>query len=167
MGRVRVEKRKWPDTPHYTYVSQWLGEDDLGRWLGLEPQSPVYRGTTYLFSEPDPHVLLVPHAYDMLIWFPLGGDHNLYVDIGTRLIRSEDHVSIVDLDLDVVRRCNGEVELLDEDEFEQHQLTLGYPDDVVSAARRDAALVLAALRDGAEPFAGARAAPWIELMRPG
>ncbi len=164
VSQVRVEKRKWPDIPHYTYLGQELGEDELGRWLGLEPRSPVHRGTTYLFDEPDAHVLLVPYNHDMLIWFPLGGDHDLYVDIGTRLSRSEQQISIVDLDLDVVRRRTGVVELLDEDEFEQHRLMLGYPDDVVFGARRDAEMVLAALRDGAEPFAGSCALPWKEKI---
>lgn len=34
---------------------------------------------------------------------------------------------MVDLDLDVVRRFDGSAEILDEDEFAEHQVRYGYP----------------------------------------
>ena len=42
----------------------------------------------------------------------------------------DDEVHLVDLDLDVVRRrMTGDVELRDEDEFAEHRVRFGYPDD--------------------------------------
>jgi len=44
-------------------------------------------------------------------------------------------VTSVDLDLDVIRTFSGETKLLDEDEFEEHQIELGYPEVLVVQAR--------------------------------
>ena len=73
---------------------------------------------------------------------------------------------MVDLDLDVVLTRDGDLLLDDEDEFDQHRVTLGYPDDLVAAGtahrrraagrrlgrpravRRRRALRVAALRRG-------------------
>jgi predicted RNA-binding protein associated with RNAse of E/G family len=47
----------------------------------------------------------------------------LYIDITTvpRWV-SGDQVEMVDLDLDVIRRFDGPAEILDEDEFAEHQV---------------------------------------------
>ena len=51
----------------------------------------------------------------------------------------------VDLDIDIQCYPDGSLEVLDEDEFEQHRVELGYPDEVVEGAlaARDEALRLA------------------------
>jgi protein associated with RNAse G/E len=69
-------------------------------------------------------------------------------------------VTMADLDLDVVLRRDGSLVLDDEDEFEDHRVELDYPDHLVRLARRTADEVLAAVRDGAEPF-GAVGAAWL------
>lgn len=58
----------------------------------------------------------------------------------------------VDLDIDIRCYRDGAPEVLDEDEFEQHRIELGYPADVVerALAARDEALRLAQAR--AFPF---------------
>jgi protein associated with RNAse G/E len=61
-------------------------------------------------------------------------------------------LSYVDLDLDVIRRPNGGVELLDEDEFELHQRKYGYPCHVIEAAEGAAGEVAELARRGAFPF---------------
>jgi protein associated with RNAse G/E len=62
---------------------------------------------------------------------------------------------MVDLDLDVIRvRATGSVEVVDEDEFAEHQVRYGYPEDVVRRAR-EVADRLAATLNHTEPFAGA------------
>jgi protein associated with RNAse G/E len=63
-----------------------------------------------------------------------------------------DHVTMVDLDLDVVRTRTGQVYVDDEDEFAQHQVQLGYPADVVALAQGSCEEVLAAVRAEQAPF---------------
>jgi uncharacterized protein len=50
---------------------------------------------------------------------------------------------MVDLDLDVVRRFDGSAEILDEDEFAEHQARYGYPPEVTGHAERAASARLA------------------------
>ena len=58
----------------------------------------------------------------------------------------------VDLDIDIRCHLDGSLEVLDEDEFAQHRVELGYSDEVVerALAARDEMLQLA--RAGAFPF---------------
>jgi uncharacterized protein len=104
--------------------------------------------------------MLAPKDQGWLAWFPEFGEFDLYVDIVTGLIRTDEGVTMVDLDLDVIRYRSGEVQLLDEDEFALHQVELSYPPQIVEGARRQAEFVLNAVRAGAEPFGGQRAAEW-------
>jgi protein associated with RNAse G/E len=58
----------------------------------------------------------------------------------------------VDLDIDVIRRRDGTVEVLDRVEFERHRRELGYPAHLVDDVERAAAEVEAAVRSHQEPF---------------
>lgn len=98
-----------------------------------------------------------------MAWFPEGRRFSLYVDIVTPPRRREDTITMVDLDLDVIRTTDGTVELLDEDEFAEHQVSLEYPADIIEGARRSADDVLAAVRAGSPPF-HAPAARWLEMF---
>lgn len=63
-------------------------------------------------------------------------------------------VTMVDLDLDVLRDRNGAILLLDEDEFAEHRIRYGYPADVIATAEQTAGWLTTALA-GLEPFATA------------
>jgi protein associated with RNAse G/E len=61
-------------------------------------------------------------------------------------------IGYVDLDLDVSVRPNGCIELLDEDEFEEHQRKYGYPEDVIRNAEAAAIEVAGLARGRRFPF---------------
>jgi uncharacterized protein len=54
----------------------------------------------------------------------------------------------------------GRVQLVDEDEFEQHRVALGYPVELQDHARRSAAEVFDRVQRGDAPFNLACALPW-------
>ncbi len=58
----------------------------------------------------------------------------------------------VDLDLDVSVRPDGCIEVLDEDEFEEHRQKYGYPPDVVRRAEDAAEELVRLARERAFPF---------------
>ena len=92
------------------------------------------------------------------------GDIELYVDIATPATwPSPDHVTMIDLDLDVFRRRDGSVALDDEDEFLEHQIAYGYPEDVVFHARQSADYLMDAVRERREPF-GFSSESWLERV---
>jgi protein associated with RNAse G/E len=161
---VRVVYRKYDGTAHRDYPARRLAEDDLGTWLGVSRGTrSVYHGRPSV--EQIPFVLLVPHdAWWTGMFNPPPRTSEVYCDITTPAQWDGDTVRIVDLDLDVVRRrATGAVELRDEDEFAEHRVRFGYPEDVADNAQEAARWLLGALGDGTEPFASAYR-KWLALV---
>jgi len=88
-----------------------------------------------------------------------------YVDITTPAVWSGDEVRCVDLDLDVVRDSDDRVWVDDEDEFAEHQVSLGYPAEIVEGALASCAQVLELVTADAAPFARSSALGWIAKLR--
>ena len=153
---VRVIYTKWDGSAHRDYPARRFADDELGTWVGVtRGTESVYHGRPSV--EQIPFVLLIPHeAWWTGMFNPTPRTSEVYCDITTPARWEGDTVHIIDLDLDVVRRrATGAVELRDEDEFAEHRVQFGYPDEVVSEARAAAARLFGALGDGSEPFASA------------
>ena len=177
---VRVEMGKWGDRPHWQFTAVHLGADEHGEWLGTPAGTRHHRPGAEFRSGVDT-VTLAPWGGWFLATFHRPGIWcDTYVDIATPSRWDGDVLRAVDLDLDVVRladplpedsraiaraegRTDGEVYVDDEDEFAEHQVTLGYPADVVAAARASCAAVLADVRTGTGPFDGT-AARWLDRL---
>ena len=148
-----IERVKWGDRPHYRHTGVFLGEDEHVWWFDLPPGRPVYRGDVVLFHGQTGGQMLIPADARWWAWFPAHRDFDLYVDIVREGTRSDDGVWAIDMDLDVVRhREDGRVELVDEDELEEHAVVYGYTAEAVAEAHAAAEEVLAAVRSGREPF---------------
>lgn len=161
---VRVVYRKYDGTAHRDYPARRLTEDVLGVWLGITTgTASVYHGQPSV--EQIPFVLLVPHAAWWTCMFnPPPRTSEVYCDIASPARWEGSTVHLVDLDLDVVRRrATGVVELRDEDEFAEHRVQFGYPDDVIAEAEAASRWLLGALDDGTEPFASAYR-KWLALV---
>lgn len=150
-----IDSRKWPDSLHWHYTVFPIGEDEHGRWYVLPGGSMVQRAS----NPPQEHrctsvVLIQEGAWWMARWnSDRDSSIELYIDVGTPARIERGTATTIDLDLDVVRSWRGEVQLIDQDEFLQHQEQLGYPEDVIQNAERSAAELLAAIERGDEPFA--------------
>lgn len=165
MRRVRVESRKWPGDRHWHYEVVDLGHDRHGRWLALPPGGLVQRGDEPPKVNEGGFVMLVPEgAWWSVKWNAIPRRFAVYCDVQTPATWEEGRVSMVDLDLDVVRFSDGTVAVLDEDEFEEHRAAFGYPEHVVDRARATAARLHLALEAGRPPF-GADAAAWLARFR--
>jgi uncharacterized protein len=151
---VRVVYTKFDGSAHRDYPARKLTEDDQGIWVGVpRGTASVYHGRPSV--EQIPFVLLIPRAAWWTGMFnPPPRTSEVYCDITTPARWEGDTVHIVDLDLDVVRRRGTQlVELRDEDEFAEHKVQFGYPDEVVTEAYAAARKLMVALGDGSEPFA--------------
>lgn len=161
--QLRWDGRKWPDRLHWQFEMTWLGEDEHGTWLSVPAGAAARRG-----EEPPRHI---PHGFVSLVprdgwweaeFYASHPDWEVYVNIGTPCELSPERIRQVDLDLDVVRRRDGAVEVLDEDEFADHQIRYGYPPQLTDAARRATIDVVTMLEHRTEPFGNA-ARRWLEL----
>jgi uncharacterized protein len=164
---VRLVFTKYDGSLHWHQTMRYLGEDEHGIWLGAPAGATARRGSEPPVRFDEPMVQLV--AADQW-WTAVFNDApasaELYCDISTPpQWKHPGEVTMVDLDLDVVRRRHDQqVLLLDEDEFAEHQVRYGYPAALISQAEQAAAWLLAAVSGFAEPFGSAYQA-WLDRVR--
>lgn len=155
--------RKYDESLHWHYTMRRLGEDEHGVWLGSPPGSSGRRG-----SEPP---VRYDHGFVMLIptgtwWTAIFNDDahprtEIYCDIGTVPEWRDGEVTMVDLDLDVVRGRDGRVEIVDQDEFAEHRVRYGYPPEIIDGAERAAGWLRDRLEGAADPFGYRR---WLAMI---
>lgn len=177
---VKVEMTKWGDRRHWHFDGVWLGEDEHGEWIGFPAGTHNHRPGFEFRSEVDCVTLVPRDGWYAATFHAPGIWCDLYVDMATPGIWDDDVLRAVDLDLDVIRmspdfpsgsplgpqnRVAGPGELFvdDEDEFAEHQVTCGYPPDVVASARAACDRVLAAARAGEAPYDGTHRS-WLTLL---
>jgi protein associated with RNAse G/E len=164
---VRLVFTKYDGSLHWHQTMRHLGEDEHGIWLGARAGAITQRGYEPPIRHQAPAVQLLPAAQ---WWTAIFNDPpataEVYCDISTPSHwPSPDEVTMVDLDLDVVRvRADQRVFVDDEDEFAEHQIRFGYPPDVISCAEQTAAWLLAAVSAAVEPFGSASQA-WLDKVR--
>jgi uncharacterized protein len=166
-GEVHVVFLKYDGRPHRSYPARWLGQDAAGTWLGVPAGTPAIVDGNRPIVREEPHVLLVPRrAWWTAMFNAPPRRSEVYCDITTPATwTGHDSVTVVDLDLDVRRRRWGEIERLDDDEFAEHRVRFGYPDEVVTQATEASYWLATALGDGTEPFASAFR-PWLAQVNP-
>jgi hypothetical protein len=154
VAAVELRYTKWGGKKHWHFPAQELGSDRFGWWYGVRAGIPMRRG----LEEP------IVVDYDFIVLAPAEGswvgswngpsEHRteVYVDVTTVPVRSADAIEAIDLDLDVIRLRDGSVHLLDEDEFEEHQVLYGYPDEVIVQARATADELISMITARVEPF---------------
>ncbi len=160
---VWMDGRKWRNRPHWQFAMRRLGADEHGTWLAVPTGTPARRGRRAQAVEHG-FVMLVPiGAWWTVEFYRTHPSWELYVNIGTPCEWRFGSVRQVDLDLDVVRGLDGSVEVLDEDEFADHQVRFGYPIELIAAARSATDVVVRLVSQRREPF-GAAARRWLREL---
>lgn len=164
---VVARNRKWDGSAHWVVPGVHLGEDEHGWW--------IYQGRGEFISRPGmalhtltDAVLLVPREGAFAATFyddDNPGEFRVYVDLAWdlswRRVRDAPgdgagvvEFHMVDMDLDVIRSAVHGVFVDDEDEFEEHRVSMEYPAALVEAVRDECARLHEAVRDGLGPFGG-------------
>lgn len=153
-SRALLRAIKYDGTAHWIQPFSVVSDDGTLLIASYKARTPIYtsRGE---FRSP----------YDSLVYFWRDRWYNVfrlsrpgcplalwYCNITTPASYDGQHIGYVDLDLDVTVRPNGCIELLDEDEFDEHQVLYAYPDDVIAKARQAADDVMELARTNAYPF---------------
>ncbi|MCW2792490.1 MAG: hypothetical protein JWO76_1588 [Nocardioides sp.] len=168
---VRVVMTKWGDRPHWEYDAVLLGSDEHGDWLGIPGGTPMARpGADYV--APVDQVGLVPAPGPdaergwLATFHARGGQVRVYVDMTTPPTWDGAVLRAVDLDLDVVHGNAGRIWVDDEDEFAEHRIAFGYPDEISRLAMESCDRVRAAMEAGRAPYDGVAEA-WLALLATG
>ena len=163
---MEYASEKWGGQPHYRGEMVHLGDDEHGTWLWGALGRTIFRGDTPLFVTEHPVLQLVPPgAWWALSWWIGHPRLELYVNINTPAEWQGDRIVYVDLDLDVVRMVDGRVEIVDRDEFEEHQVAYAYPADIVARTEAAATEAFELTTARRAPFDGEAARGWLERAR--
>lgn len=165
MYPVTLQFYKYPDTPHWRHDMIYLGNDHHGIWLGAPLGTVIQRGQEDPMTWNRPFVQLIQPGRPWIPIFNLEPDRTaIYVDITTVPTRPEnDRFEAIDIDLDVVQLVDGSIQVLDEDEFAEHQTSLAYPQWMIDQARTSTAEVAVAIEVGKAPFDGSHL-PWFKRL---
>lgn len=158
--------RKYDQSLHWHMTMRYLGQDEHGIWAGMRSGARMAKGSDEPVVLPCASVSLFPHTGWWTASFnALPHEVGVYCDITTPPTwPGEDVVTMVDLDLDVIRHYADDlVSIVDEDEFLEHQVHFGYPPEVIERAASAAEWLRNALATRAEPF-WSRYQPWLSIV---
>jgi len=163
---VRVVYTKYDGSLHWHMTMRYLGADAHGSWLGAPAGTISRRGSEPPIVMEQPYVLLIPEGQWWTATF--NGEPartEIYCDIGTPPRWPEaGEVTMADLDLDVLKlRADGQVLVVDQDEFAEHQIRYAYPAEVVRQAELATAWLADAISARNEPFA-AQYLAWLDTV---
>ncbi|TDD45046.1 DUF402 domain-containing protein [Nonomuraea terrae] len=162
MTDVRVVFRKYGGALHWHHPGRLLGEDEHGVWVEVPGGTVARKGDDGpLITWETTTIMLFPRN----AWWTASFNtpphwSEIYVDVTTIPEWRDDEVTMLDLDLDVIRMRDGRLILDDEDEFALHQVLLNYPPDLIMQAQRTAQWLMNAVGHGKSPFGGAHLA-WL------
>ena len=155
---------KWGGIDHWHFEMEPLGQDQFGWWFFGRKGLTQQRGAEPPIVLSHDFVLLMPAEGCWTACFNAEHDMEIYVNVTTRPALDGGTVSAVNLDLDVVRWRDGRVEVLDEDEFAEHQVQLAYPPELITQARQTCDWLVEAVSSRTEPF-GQAGADWVARAR--
>lgn len=144
-----------------------LGTDEFGTWIGTPRRTLVrysYGWRRFEWTRED-SVRLIPHdGWWMAMFLAEPSRKDVYCDITAPAEHTASRITVVDLDIDLIRyRAGHRVVIDDEDEFEEHRRRFGYPDEVVAGARAATDVLHEALTTAGEPF-GAHHGVWMARL---
>jgi hypothetical protein len=165
---------KWGERPHWEFDAIRLGSDEHGDWVGIPAGTPMARPEA-TFVPPVDSLVLVPASspssgpasrpWWLATFYSPGFHVEVYVDITAPARWDGSVLRAIDLDLDVVRGETGRVWVDDEDEFAEHRVAFGYPDDVVEGASRACDEVRTMVAERVAPFDDIAPNRWFDALK--
>jgi hypothetical protein len=162
---VAIDFRKWPDRRHWQFTMHRLGEDEHGLWLWAPPGMTYQRGDEPPKRSQSVFIKVITiDEWWSAVWNDGALAHEIYVDVATPPKWNGDRVTMIDLDLDVIRHRDGRVTVEDEDEFLAHQVEYEYPPHLIDRARTATAQIAVAVARRDPPFDDTGEA-WLEKAK--
>lgn len=167
---MRSVHLKYDGSLHWHTSLLWLGVDEHGTWLGSPAGGVSQRGHEPAITLGYAYATLVPaDAWWTAIMNSPGQLRTaIYCDVTTVPVWEETAqgltLTVVDLDLDVIRRRDGSTLVDDEDEFAEHQVKYAYPPQIINAAEASCAWLFEAVTARRAPFDEATSEPWIDRI---
>lgn len=153
-SRVLLRATKYDGAAHWIQPFRVLSDDGTLLVTSYRARTPIYTSRCEFRS-----------PYDSVVYFWRDRWYNVfrlsrpgcrtalwYCNVATPPRFDGCQISYVDLDLDVKVFPSGCIELVDEEEFEEHRRSYGYPDDIVARAREAVDELFRLAREHRFPF---------------
>ncbi len=154
---LKLHALKYGDTPHYDWDMKLLGERE-GCLIAEGAPGRQLKHHTKKRTFTVPHASLEVYALEegFTVSFDIadGKVISIYCNVSQPCVRDGEHVSFVDLDLDLLWNEAEGWHVVDEDEFEDNRQRLGYPDELTRYAQRSLRSLQERAQRGEFPFDG-------------
>lgn len=154
---LHLHALKYGNIPHYDWEMTLLGEREgclIAEGAAGRKLKHHTKGQTFTIPHASLEVYALNEGYTVSFDITDGRMISIYCNVSRPCVRDGEHVSFVDLDLDLLWNEAEGWHVVDEDEFESNRVRLGYPDELSAYARQS----LAALRERVDlkrfPFDG-------------
>ncbi len=153
-NRFLLRATKYDGTAHWVQPFTTVSDDGNLLIARYRARTPIYTSRGEFRSPYDSHVYFWRDRwYNVFRLSRPGCDVNLwYCNVTTPPEYDGCYLRYVDLDLDVSVKPNGWVQLLDQDEFEEHQRFYNYPGEVIANAEDAARELMQLARHRGFPF---------------
>jgi protein associated with RNAse G/E len=152
--RILLRATKYDGTAHWIQPFTVIKDDGVLIETQYRARTPIYTSRGEFRSPYDSHVYfwrdrwynvfrLSKPGCELALW---------YCNITTPPRLDGAQLNYVDLDLDVIVRPGGDIQLVDGEEFQERQRTLNYPKDVICRAEQAACEVSQLARHQRFPF---------------
>ncbi len=135
---MKVQAYKHDGALHRQWSPAYLVEETEEYWALCSKMSSVTEndGRKWMTKEKAVFLLFKKQWMNVICMFKEGQGICYYVNIATPTILDQGYLKYIDYDLDVKLYPNHQEKTLDENEFERHIQTYGYPDSLTKAIKK-------------------------------
>lgn len=154
---IHMKSFKYPDIPHYEWKGRILRETPEYVMVLCESGREMKhhtKNTTFTIDVTSLEYFFLKEGYTVAMEIEEGNILSYYCNISMPSVLHGNHISFVDLDLDLVKGINTDWLVVDEDEFEINSVKYGYPAELKEYALKSLDLLQKKINEGSFPFDG-------------
>ena len=151
---VKVQAYKHDGSLHRQWSPAFLVEETDEYWALASKASLVTEsdGRKWMTKEKAIFILYKKKWMNVIAMFKASRGICYYVNIASPTIFADGFLKYIDYDLDVKLYPDGMERTLDENEYERHIQTYGYPEDLSRAIEKSMEIVKTMIANGENPF---------------
>lgn len=150
---VYIQSFKHDGSLHRTWATGFVIEANERRIVVVTDRALVSEadGRKWITKEPAVCFFYPDRWYNVICMIRKGGVH-YYCNIASPSLVDEEAIKNIDYDLDVKLFPDGRIEILDEDEYEQHGREMGYSEPLKHAIEKGLDELIGKIRKKESPF---------------
>ncbi|MFS0726829.1 DUF402 domain-containing protein [Paenibacillus sp. 1P07SE] len=152
---IHMQALKLPDRPHYEWSGEWVEQNDDYVMVLCKPGRKLVHHTknnVFTINNTSLELFFLKEWYTVAIGIEEGKVVSYYCNVAMPSLVTDEGISFVDLDLDLIKGPGGDWQVVDEDEFAANSVAFGYSAELQSSARIALARLLERARSGRFPF---------------